>query len=59
MRLRSSTGMTIKPWPKRLDHYMVTSLPAFSTIAKKVVDIHSTRMLIEESFRDVKSIRFE
>lgn len=29
-----------------------------SKLAKKVVNIYSTRMQIEESFRDVKSIRF-
>lgn len=41
-----------EPW------LLVTSLPVSSKMAKKVVDIYSTRMQIEESFRDVKSIRF-
>ena len=41
-----------EPW------LLVTSLPATSTLAKKVVAIYSTRMQIEESFRDVKSVRF-
>ena len=36
----------------------MTSLPATSKLAKKVVSIYSTRMQIEESFRDVKSVRF-
>ena len=37
---------------------LVTSLPITSKLAKKVVHIYSTRMQIEESFRDVKSVRF-
>jgi hypothetical protein len=41
-----------EPW------LLVTSLPATSKLAKKVVKIYSTRMQIEESFRDVKSVRF-
>jgi len=41
-----------EPW------LLVTSLPATSKLAKKVVSIYSTRMQIEESFRDVKSVRF-
>jgi hypothetical protein len=41
-----------EPW------LLVTSLPVSSKIAKKVVYIYSTRMQIEEFFRDVKSIRF-
>jgi hypothetical protein len=41
-----------EPW------LLVTSLPVSSKMAKKVVDIYRTRMQIEESFRDVKSIRF-
>jgi len=41
-----------EPW------LLVTSLPASSKLAKKVVSIYSTRMQIEESFRDVKSVRF-
>jgi len=41
-----------EPW------LLVTSLPAISKLAKKVVSIYSTRMQIEESFRDVKSVRF-
>jgi hypothetical protein len=41
-----------EPW------LLVTSLPATSKLAQKVVSIYSTRMQIEESFRDVKSVRF-
>jgi len=41
-----------EPW------LLVTSLPVTSKLAKKVVAIYSTRMQIEESFRDVKSVRF-
>lgn len=41
-----------EPW------LLVTSLPVTSKMAKKVVGIYSTRMQIEESFRDVKSIRY-
>jgi len=41
-----------EPW------LLVTSLPVTSKLAKKVAHIYSTRMQIEESFRDVKSIRF-
>jgi hypothetical protein len=41
-----------EPW------LLATSLPSTSKLAKKVVHIYSTRMQIEESFRDVKSIRF-
>jgi len=41
-----------EPW------LLVTSLPATSKLAKNVVNIYSTRMQIEESFRDVKSMRF-
>jgi len=41
-----------EPW------LLVTSLPATSKLAKKVVNIYSARMQIEESFRDVKSVRF-
>ena len=41
-----------EPW------LLVTSLPATSKVAKKVVEIYSARMQIEESFRDIKSIRF-
>lgn len=41
-----------EPW------LLVTSLPASSKMTKRVVDIYRTRMQIEESFRDVKSVRF-
>ena len=41
-----------EPW------LLATSLPATSKLAKRVVDIYSTRMQIEASFRDTKSIRF-
>lgn len=41
-----------EPW------LLVTSLPASSKMAKHVVDIYRTRMQIEESFRDMKSVRF-
>lgn len=41
------------------EHWLlITSLPSTSKLAKKVVHIYSTRMQIEESFRDAKSIRF-
>ncbi|NOR51829.1 MAG: IS4 family transposase [Gammaproteobacteria bacterium] len=40
-----------EPW------LLVTSLPVTLKLEKKVVNIYSTRMQIEESFRDVKSIR--
>lgn len=41
-----------EPW------LLVTSLPVTSKLAKKVVKIYSARMQIEESFRDIKSVRF-
>jgi len=41
-----------EPW------LLATSLPATSKLAKRVVALYSTRMQIEESFRDVKSVRF-
>lgn len=41
-----------EPW------LLATSLPVRSTLAKKVVAIYSTRMQIEEAFRDAKSVRF-
>lgn len=41
-----------EPW------LLATSLPVTSKIAKQVVALYSTRMQIEESLRDVKSIRF-
>jgi len=41
-----------EPW------LLATSLNTNSTLAKKVVDIYSLRMQIEEGFRDVKSHRF-
>ncbi|MGD8119272.1 IS4 family transposase [Vibrio sp. TRT 29B02] len=37
---------------------LVTSLPARLELAKRVVNIYSNRMQIEESFRDCKSERF-
>lgn len=37
---------------------LASSLPVSSKLARRVVEIYSTRMQIEESFRDVKSIRF-
>lgn len=41
-----------EPW------LLVTSLALTAKLAKKVVQLYSTRMQIEESFRDVKSVRF-
>lgn len=41
-----------EPW------LLVTSLPVTAKLAKKVVQLYSARMQIEEAFRDVKSIRF-
>ena len=41
-----------EPW------LLATSLPATSKLAKKVVQIYSSRMQIEEAFRDLKSVRF-
>ena len=41
-----------EPW------LLVTSLLVTSKLAKKVVSIYSTRMQIEEAFRDTKSIRY-
>ena len=41
-----------EPW------LLATSLPATSKLAKRVVALYSARMQIEESFRDVKSVRF-
>jgi hypothetical protein len=41
-----------EPW------LLATSLPATSTLAKQIVKLYRTRMQIEESFRDVKSVRF-
>ncbi|NIP51363.1 MAG: IS4 family transposase, partial [candidate division Zixibacteria bacterium] len=40
-----------EPW------ILATSLPVTSKLAKRVVRIYSTRMQIEESFRDIKSYR--
>jgi hypothetical protein len=37
---------------------LATSLPATSTLAKQIVKLYRTRMQSEESFRDVKSVRF-
>jgi len=41
-----------EPW------ILATSLPLSSTLAKKCVQLYSTRMQIEESFRDMKSYRY-
>lgn len=41
-----------EPW------LLVTSLPATTKLAKRIVNIYKTRMQVEESFRDVKSVRF-
>ena len=41
-----------EPW------LLATSLPVTSTMAKKVVELYSARMQIEEAFRDIKSYRF-
>lgn len=41
-----------EPW------LLATSLPVTSKLAKKVVKLYSTRMQIEEAFRDIKSYRF-
>lgn len=41
-----------EPW------LLVTSLSVTSSLAKRVVKIYSTRMQIEEAFRDMKSIRY-
>lgn len=41
-----------EPW------LLASSLPVSSRLAKRVVDLYSTRMQIEESFRDTKSVRF-
>lgn len=41
-----------EPW------LLASSLPVSSKLAKRVVDLYITRMQIEESFRDTKSVRF-
>lgn len=41
-----------EPW------LLATSLPLRSTQAKKVVNLYKTRMMIEESFRAMKSHRY-
>lgn len=41
-----------EPW------LLATSLPVTSKLAKQVVNLYRARMQIEESFRDVKSVRF-
>lgn len=41
-----------EPW------LLASSLPVSSKLASRVVELYSARMQIEESFRDVKSIRF-
>jgi hypothetical protein len=41
-----------EPW------LLATSLPATSTLAKRVVKVYSARMQIEEAFRDIKSYRY-
>ena len=41
-----------EPW------LLASSLPVSSKLARRVVELYSARMQIEESFRDVKSMRF-
>mgnify|MGYP000704405795 CR=1 FL=1 len=41
-----------EPW------LLATSLPSSSNLAKRVVNIYSSRMQIEEAFRDMKSHQF-
>lgn len=41
-----------EPW------LLVTSLPATSKLAKRIVNIYKTRMQVEEAFRDTKSLRY-
>jgi hypothetical protein len=41
-----------EPW------LLASSLPVSSKLSKSVVDLYRTRMQIEESFRDTKSVRF-
>lgn len=49
---RKNAARKREPW------LLATSLPACSTLAKRVVGLYATRMQIEESFRDLKSNRF-
>jgi len=41
-----------EPW------LLVTSLPITAKLAKRIVSIYKTRMQVEESFRDVKTVRY-
>jgi len=41
-----------EPW------LLVTSLPATSKLAKRIINIYKTRMQVEEAFRDTKSVRY-
>ena len=47
-----SSARAREPW------LLATSLPVESRFAKKIVDLYSTRMQIEESFRDLKCPRY-
>lgn len=49
---KASASRNTDPW------VLVTSLPAQSHLAKRVVNIYRTRMQIEEGFRDMKSTRY-
>ena len=49
---KASASRNTDPW------VLVTSLPAQSNLAKRVVNIYRTRMQIEEGFRDMKSARY-
>lgn len=56
-RRRDTTSLDYRksakePW------VLATSLPASSSLAKQVIKKYSTRMQIEESFRDLKSTRY-
>jgi DDE family transposase len=51
-RSRRAEAQGKEPW------LLATSLPLNSSLAKKVVNLYSLRMQIEESFRDLKSTRF-
>lgn len=51
-RSRKAAAGGTEPW------LLATSLDPCSTLAKKVVQLYTLRMQIEESFRDLKSTRF-
>jgi len=51
-RSRKAAAAGKEPW------LLATSLPMNSNLAKKVVQLYTLRMQIEESFRDLKSTRF-